>query len=281
MWLSRIGWILLLYYGILLLGNLADMQQVGLYSAAFFIAFAILYIPTALGRALFPAFSERWTLRDRKNFALLLAASFKVIFAILIPLVIGMAVFPEFIMRLVYGEGFIAGSDVLRTLLFVPLFASVFSIANAGFSGIGRPDLSMKVSWAAAIVGLSAITLLAPLYGIIGAAVGLLISQIVAACVSVIFLARATHLKFPLSTLWRPLIAAVPMFLFIVLTRLVIVEFWQAILAGSAGLLIYTYAFLKLRGIGLNDLVILRRVSAGMGRPGVFEKLIRFLERYA
>lgn len=70
------------------------------------------------------------------------------------------------------------------------------------------------------------------------------------------------------------------MLLFVIPMRFVAGNIFQAAIVGLVGLVIYAYAFLRLGGVGKADLEVLKRISSGMGKPRVVEKVLSFLGRY-
>ena len=103
----------------------------------------------------------------------------------------------------------------------------------------------------------------------------------ISAIIGAYFFIKLTGVRYPFHVFWRPLLASGAMLLFLLPMRWVVWNVPLAVLAGVGGLLIYLYVFLKLGGIGTEDIKVLRRLSSGMGRPWVLERAIRFLERYA
>ena len=279
-WLGSFAIILLTYFGTLLLGYVVSMQEVGYYSAAFYISIFLVALPGVITTALFPALSEQWTLGNKKNFALAVRTAIKLIFTLLIPLTVGMMIFSEFTLTLLYGREFVVGANVLRVLLITMLFRALSSINYSIFSGIGRPDVHAKLGWMAAVVGVVAITPMVWLYGAMGAASGFLVACVCWALAGAYFVTRLTHQDYPFPIFWRPLLAAGAMLLFVIPMRFLVGNIFQAALVGLVGLVIYAYAFLKLGGVGKRDLEVLRRISSGIGKPRAVEKVLSFLERY-
>jgi len=279
MWLLGIGSLILWWYTTLLLGSLTSMQNVGYYSSALGLTTFLLFIPAAINVPLFPLISELWTLKDKKRLALTFRTSIKLVFTILIPLAIGTAVFSNFTLTLIYGRDFIAGGNVLRILSVALFFMSIMRINDAIFSGIGKPGINAKMYWATAALAVALITPLTWIYGIIGAAVGLLIAHIFIACLGMFFVKKLTNLSYPLSVFKAPLLAAAAMLVVIMPLRYVVTNVLYAILVGVLGILIYAFAFLKSGGIKGEEISVLEHISADMGKPRIFEGIIKFLKK--
>jgi stage V sporulation protein B len=279
-WLGSIMGVFIASYGTLLLGSLAGMQNVGYYSVALGITLILTYLPTAVGAALFPAVSEFWTRGDRKSLINAARASVKLISFGLIPLVVILLIFPEFIIKLFFGAEFIAGADVLRILAVALLMAALGGVNSSIFNGIGKPKVNMKVYAVAAAIAVASITPLARVYGITGAAAGFLLVQIIFACLEIFLAAKRIGIVYPVGIFWRPTLAAGAMLAFIMATRLVATHIVHAVLIGIVGLFIYALALLKLGGVGRADLGVLKRISADMGKPRVFEGMIYFLNKF-
>lgn len=280
-WVTSIAGMILLSYGTIWLGYVARMQEVGYYSSALLIASSFSGIAGATITALFPTISELWTIKDRKNFALSVGFSIKFIFAVLMPLVAGTTVFSEFILRLAYGVGFIAGGQVLRILSLAVLPICMNSLNITILAGIGRPDIGAKIYLAATAMAVGTITPLAWHYGIVGAAVGFLLTHAAILCMSTFFVKKLTNLAYPTHAFLKPVISACIMFIPVVLLRLMITSLIEAVFVGVLGLLVYALAFLKLGGVQKSDVNLLRQISSDMGKPSILEKIARFLDAYA
>jgi len=280
-WLTSIAGVVLLSYGTIWLGYVVKLQEVGYYSSALLIASLLPGIAGATSTALFPAISGLWTLGDKENFASSVRLSIKFIFTLLIPLVVGTAIFSEFILRLIFGTNFIAGGQVLRILSVAVLPMSMNSLNVTILAGIGRPGICAKIYLIAVILAVAVITPLAWFYGIVGAAVGFLMAQIVIFCLTTIFVKKLTGLAHTLQVLWKPAVAACVMLVPILLLRLVTTNLIEAIFIGVFGFLVYAFAFIKLGGVEKSDVALLRQISSDMGEPRILDIAVRFLDAHA
>jgi len=280
-WLTSVAGMVLLSYGTIWLGYVVKMQEVGYYSSALLIASLLPGIAGATITALFPAISELWTVGDRENFASSVRLSIKFIFTLLIPLVAGTAIFSEFILRLVYGTEFIAGGQVLRILSVAALPICVNSLNVTILAGIGRPGICAKIYLSAVALAVAVITPLAWFYGIVGAAVGFLMTQVVILCSSTFFVKKLAGFVYPLQVLWKPAVATCVMLAPILLLRLVVTNLIGAVFVGVLGFFVYAIAFLKLGGVEKNDVNLLRQISSDMGKPSILERIVRFLDAHA
>lgn len=268
-------------YGTLLLGTLAEMQNVGYYSAALGITLILSYLPTAIGAALFPAVSEFGTRGNKESLINAARASVKLVTFGLIPLVVILLIFPEFTIKLFFGDEFIPGANVLRILAVALFMAALGGVNTSIFNGIGKPQVSMKVHAVTAAIAVASITPLAQVHGIMGAAAGFLMAQTIFACLEIFLVAKQVGIIYPIEIFWRPILAAGAMLGFIMPTRLVATHIVHVVLIGIIGFSIYVLAFLRLGGIERADLNVLKKISADMGRPRVFERLINFFNKFA
>jgi O-antigen/teichoic acid export membrane protein len=279
-WITALSMMLVMNYGILLLGNITSMREVGYYSSAFFIAFFLQYLPRTAEVLLLPLTTELWTSQDKKGLASVIRTSLKIIFVLLVPPVVGMAIFSEFILTLVYGGEFVAGANVLRILLLSLLFMSIRWVNAPILGGLGREDLNAKIHLLGAAFTILVTTPLIWRYGIIGAAIGLLLALAFIACLETFFVLKVTGLAYPFEVFIKPVPATVVMLLSIVLLRSIATNALQAIIVGIIGLLIYAITFLLFKGIEEKDVEILRAISVDMGEPVALKRIVNFLWRF-
>jgi O-antigen/teichoic acid export membrane protein len=279
--IGSLAGMIMLSYGTLFVGFVMGMENTGLYSVPLAIAMLLLYVPGMVTTPLFPVISELWTVGDKERLASVLRASTKLIFSIFAPLMIAMIVFPEFILTLFFGKEFIAGAPVLRILAVSMAFWCVKAMNDATLGGIGKPGLNAKIYWIAAVFAVGTITPLVLFYGIVGAAVALLMVLVLLACLGTFFVTKSTGSNYFSKASLKPWIAAGVMLAAIMALRFLATGLVQAIFIGIIGLSIYFVTFLAIGGIEKGEVNVLKRFSSDMGRPSLLERIIKFLDARA
>lgn len=164
---------------VVLSGAYVSTEYVGYYAAAFSFLTALYLIPRAMSMALFPLFSYHYGKNDASNITRILNCSTKWL-TIIILLLSGIMVFlSKNILQILFGYEY-AGASLTLQILILSACATVVAIpAVNSLSGTKY----VKIPNIAGVLGLiSCLVLwpfLIPKYGIIGTAVGFLISTVV------------------------------------------------------------------------------------------------------
>ena len=99
-----------------------------------------------------------------------------------------------------YGPGFVPGANALAILMLAPALAAATSIFSNGLIAENRPGHTALAMGARLVVTLAAVIVLANIWGITGAAAGMVIGFAVEAVIQGVLLRR--HLSQALTTLW-------------------------------------------------------------------------------
>jgi O-antigen/teichoic acid export membrane protein len=164
----------------IMLGQLANNHEVGVYAAAVKVAEIWFFIPTAIVSSVFPniikakeSSEEEFYGRLQKLYNLLVFVGY----AIAIPTTF----LAGFVINLLYGKAYAAAGPMLIFLIWSDVFANL-AVARNGFL------LAMNWSWvlfsmtlAGAVVNITLNFLLIPHYGGLGAAIASLVSYWIAA----------------------------------------------------------------------------------------------------
>ncbi len=150
---------------ILLVEGYLGSTDAGLYAVGIQIIDLMLLVPGALGFLAFRGAArsspEHW---GRAMRALRWVAVVQLTCAIAI------FVFAEDVLRVVFGEEYVAGADALRWLMPAAVFLGLQSVVSNYVAGRGRPR-SVAAAWAAgAVIGIGLNLLLIPVYGVEAAA---------------------------------------------------------------------------------------------------------------
>ena len=173
-WVAVTGAIgsVLLYTDTLFIGALDSVAAVGYYSFALRVTSYMLFIPTALGSTLLPAFSSLQGLNDPSRTLRLFLKSYKYVFLVTTPTLLALIVFARNIFTIWVGSGFAAQATLPFQILALGTMVSLFGpIANALLSGRGRPDIISKIYMFHLPVNTLVVWYCVTHWGIVGAAI--------------------------------------------------------------------------------------------------------------
>lgn len=171
----------------LMLGGLASSSAIGLYFVAVPLAEITARLASSVADALMPEVAA--SSRHEEAMCLLTRSLRLTLYAhlcLLIPLWLATPV----ILRVVYGEGFLAATETLRLLLIASVLWSLGTIVISGLNGFGHPALSTTARLAAAIVTALSLLYWLPTLGIEGAALSSLLGYTVMLAVALFCLVR-------------------------------------------------------------------------------------------
>tara|TARA_B110000046_G_scaffold62680_1_gene70207 strand:- start:14853 stop:16133 length:1281 start_codon:yes stop_codon:yes gene_type:complete len=151
--------------------------EVGLYSAAIRLTEAWLFVPVIISASVFPAI-----LAAKKISKTLYKDRLMKLYTLLV--LVGLAVclfttgFSELIIRILFGEAFSEGSNVLSIRIWETFFAAIGVASGKWIVAENLQRLTMKIIVAGALINIGLNYMLIPIFSIEGAAVASLISII-------------------------------------------------------------------------------------------------------
>ena len=161
---------------ILVLGLLATAVQVGLFRIAAATA-VMLSMPLAITYPVaLPMISRLHAQQDRRRLQILLTRCAQAQFAGVLLLSLPLFIAPEFILTLVYGAQYAAAADVLRIMLVGQLVNTGFGLNTAVLTMTNHERRVTRAMGIALVLNVASIALLVPAFGMIGAAVGYMLS---------------------------------------------------------------------------------------------------------
>jgi O-antigen/teichoic acid export membrane protein len=183
--------LILQYTDIIMIGYFLASKDVGYYSIAVGLSTFFLLVPQAIQRITYPATSEYWSQNNLQALRQMIDKSMKYSACILLPLGLGIGFFAKEIVTGIFGQEFIYAALPLCVLLVARVIRGGTIVPiGACFSGIGRPDLPLKISAISAGTNVGLNILLIPPLGIVGAAIATTISLLIGVVISLVLVPR-------------------------------------------------------------------------------------------
>jgi len=192
-----------------------------------------------------------------------------------------LCLFPEAVLNLFFGPTYIAAAPALRILSLGFITSNLFGPNHSILLAMGKSRFIMWTALAAAIVSVLLNVILIPPLGIVGAAIAMSVSVVLAKAViavRVFSLCRAQPLS---KNLIKPVIASVllaSLFWFVTRT-LVTVSWWMLLLLFVVYFAIYGIAVVLTRSFDKEDIALLLELEkrSGINVAPVKRMLSRFL----
>lgn len=166
------------YSDSLIMSKLLSTQELGWWSVPYKITFAFQFIPLALSASVYPVFSSLFA-TDRLSIGALFEKAWHYLFTIVFPLSAGIfAIAQPFIVK-IYGPDYFPSVLPLRILVFSLVFGYLALISGALLNAIGQQRKQTTNIFIALVVNVILNTVFIPRFGIIGAAIAALSSNIV------------------------------------------------------------------------------------------------------
>ena len=157
------------YIGSVMLSKIRGDAEVAVYSVAYNIALAILFIPTVYTNAIYPVLS-RYYKESKKGLSLLYEKSFKYLYIIGLPISVGLYLLAGRIIYFFYGASY-SGSKIALQIISWYLFIKFLNfLLGTVLSSIDKQNKRMLGQGLTAIFNVLLNILLIPLIGYVGAA---------------------------------------------------------------------------------------------------------------
>lgn len=192
--ISLVSFFLIQQGGIIVLGVLSTFEAAALFGVAFIIGQIIIFMPIIIKGAILPNLSELW-IKEKKKFNLLSLLSLKYIIIAVLPATILFSIFSEFIIKLLYSPAYLGASIILPTYLFGSLLLGINIILLIILYSANRPQIRASLLLLGNIINLILLFALIPIWGIQGAALAFLITEITILLLALSFLKKIVTLK--------------------------------------------------------------------------------------
>jgi O-antigen/teichoic acid export membrane protein len=210
--IGSMGGLFIAYTDTIVLTLLRDLKEVAFYNIALPTAMLLWYFPQAIVAILMPMASEMWN-RGHKIY---LKRGVEMIYvyaiAIITPLILTMVSFPGLILKILFGQQYVAASLALQILAIGTIFYAIALINGHVLIGIGKPKINAKAIVLAAVFNIIANLVLVSMFGFVGAAIATSISYMIILLVTSANLRKDAHITLPIAA-WGKIFAASAIFL--------------------------------------------------------------------
>lgn len=189
-----------------LLFTLVGEEALGWYSIPNKISTAFLFIPAAFVAALYPRFSE-FFVREPNRLAHLFFESIKYILVIALPIAVGIGILSHDIVLAIYGLEYAHSILPLQILMASMIWGFVFFIIGALLNACNKQVVQTVVVGMGMLVNIGLNVWYIPLFGVVGAAVASLITNVFLGILGYIMVPK--HIAIPFGMLFRMLIKLV------------------------------------------------------------------------
>lgn len=263
------------YTDTLVLTFFRSLDEVGFYQVAMPTSQLLWVFAGSLTTVLFPVMSEIWA-KGQKNLladGISLLVKFSLVF--IIPFALIVIAFPEIVINLIFGPRYLPAAPALQILGFGAIFYTLMTILSTAVNAIGRPDISMKVIWAAAIFNLAGNIMLVPFMGITGAAIISTLSFLLGFMALASYTKKHMTVRIPWASLGKAFAGGIATLILIyALKEALVMEnaVLEAFICMAVSFAFYFIFISYTRTITRNDLKIFRRANIYV--PGAVKALV-------
>lgn len=241
------------FIGSIILSKMKGDVEVAIFSAAYNIALALIFIPTVYINAIYPVLSKYYK-ESKSGLRLLYERSFKYLYIIGVPISLGIFMLSDEIIDFLYGARYSISSIALRIISLYLFLKFINFLLGIVLSSIDKQNKRMLGQGITAGINILLNLLLIPLIGFVGAALSTLITEIFLFIIYYLFVSKSWYYYNFLGILPKPIIAAVIMSLFIGFTSLDLII---TIIASAA---IYLAVLMVLRTLDKKDYEIIGKI---------------------
>jgi len=241
------------YIDTIMLSLMRGDVEVGIYSAAYNLTLAILFIPGMYIFAIYPILSTKFD-KSKKTAVLLYERSFKYLFILGVPVSMGFFILSRQIILFIYGPNYfqsVLALQVLSGFIFIKFISYLTGII---LSSINKQKLRMYSQGTAAITNLILNLILIPKLGFIGAGLSTLVSEAVLFFMTYFFVSKYFHKFRAFKNLTKPLIASIIMAIIVYYADI------NAILRIILGIFTYLFLIVMLKAFDKRDISFLKRL---------------------
>ena len=241
------------YIGSVMLSKMKGDVEVAVYSVAYNLALAILFIPTVYTSAIYPVMS-RYFKKSKGELVFLYKKSFKYLYIIGLPISAGIFLLADRIILYIYGKEYLSSAIALQIIsfsLFIKFLNFLMGFALSSINRQGRRSFGQGI---AAVLNVALNLALIPVIGYKGAAWSILITEIFLFIIYYWYVSKFLYSYNFLPMLIKPLLASAAMALLILYSGLGLV------LLIPLSAVVYLAAIFLLKTFEKDDYRILRKI---------------------
>ncbi|MBA4311990.1 MAG: hypothetical protein C0417_05110 [Chlorobiaceae bacterium] len=178
----------------LVIGILLSNYDVGIYSAAQKFVFFLLMIDRIIGTIFLPA-SSRILAETPETLSAILSQAKKWIIVFSLPICVGGTILSSEIIITVFGAAYASSANVFRILIWFFFATVLHTIFSSGMLAVGQEKIYGKVMLLSAIIYFILIILGTIIFGVAGAAGGMVIAETATLLIMMIRLKKLLHVK--------------------------------------------------------------------------------------
>lgn len=241
------------YIGSIMLSIIKGDVEVAIFSAAYNIALALLFIPTVYINAIYPVLS-RYYKQSKPELKLLYEKSFKYLYIVGIPISLGIFMLADEIINFLYGPKYSASIIVLQIISLYLFLKFINFLLGIILSSIDRQNKRMLGQGVTAVFYILLNLFLIPMIGLVGAALATLITEIFLFIIYYLFVSKNWYFYNFAKILPKPIIAVIMMFLFIEFTN------FGLVITVAISAMIYLAALFMLKTLDKEDYAIMKKI---------------------
>ena len=204
------------YIDSVMLSKLRGDVEVAIYSVAYNLVLALLFIPTVYTSAIYPVLSRYYESykKDKSNneIKVLYTRSFKYLLIIGLPISVGLFMLSGKIIHFLYGTKYSASIIALQIVAWFVFIKFVNFLLGIVLSSINKQKKRMIGQGVTAFFNVVLNIFLIPVIGFVGAAISTLITEIFLFLIYFWFVSRNFYYFNFVKVLWKPVIGCIAMF---------------------------------------------------------------------
>lgn len=241
------------FIGSVMLSKIKGDVEVAIYSVAYNIALAILFIPTVYTNAIYPVLS-RYYHQSKPELKILYEKSFKYLYIIGLPISVGTYLLAGRMINFFYGKDYSASAVALQIIAWYLFIKFLNFLLGIILSSIDRQNKRMLGQGVTAVFNVALNLLLIPKFGFIGAAWATFVTEVFLFAIYYLYVSKSMYFYNFSNVLLKPAAASMAMFVFIRFS-----DFGLALTVLLSAMVYFAVIFV-LRTMDKNDYIIIRKV---------------------